>query len=140
MLRELVVQFRQALLFDGLHLHRITECLPRQALVLRIFRIVHVECPIISGAGSAQVCGEFRHRVLACDFDEDFIHVNGLAFAGLCSGLCFGLYFRFGFARLGIAIERDLSEIAIGEGAALHRIETGMTFAQIGERLLDIRL
>ncbi len=50
--------------------------------------------------------------------------------------MCFaGLWFG-----LGIAIERDLSEIAIGEGAALHRIETGMTLAQIGERLLHIRL
>src|SRR6266478_3596000 len=128
LLRELVIQFRQALLFDGLHLHRITERLPRQALVLGIFRIIHLERSLISGAGSAQVFGEFRHRVLACDFDEDFIHVNGLAFAGLF------------FARLRIAIERDLSEIAIGEGAAPHRIETGMPLAQIGQRFLHIFL
>ena len=40
---------------------------------------------------------------------------------------------------LRIAIERDLGEIAIGQGAALHRIETGMPLAQIGERLLHIR-
>ncbi len=31
-----------------------------------------------------------------------------------------------------------MGEIAVGEGAALDRIETGMTLAQIGERLFDI--
>src|ERR1035437_1176622 len=61
-------------------------------------------------AGPAQVFGEFRHGVLARDFDQHFIHVNGLAFAGLCfAGLLFGLCFG-----LGMAIERDLGEIAIG--------------------------
>ena len=129
---ELIVQFRQTLLFDRLHLHRITERFSRQALVLRIFRIVHVKRPLIPGAGSAQVFGEFRHGVSSRDFDQHFIHMHGLAFVGFFfAGFLFGLR---------MAIERDLGEIAIGEGAALHRIEAGMTLAQVGESLLHIGL
>ena len=76
--------------------------------------------------------GEFRHGVLARDFDQHFIHVHGLAFVGFSfAGLLFGLR---------VSIERDLGKIAVGQGPALHRIETGMPLAQVGERLLHIGL
>src|SRR5580698_4697640 len=114
-------------MLDGADLHGVGKGLPRQALVLRIFGIVHVEGAFVTGVRSTQMLGELGHRVLAADLNQNLVHVNGLTIAS-------GSLWTF-----RIAIERSLREISFRERAPLNRIKLRMLLAQIVERLLNIR-
>ncbi len=67
---------------------------------------------LFAGGGAAQVLGELGHRVLAADFHQHFVHVDGLP-----------------FAFLGLAVERYLGEVAIGQRPAFDRVETRVLLA-----------
>ena len=114
-LAKCVVQFGQALLLDGLHLHRVGERLAGETLVGEVLGIVDIEGPLVARGGSAQVLGEFGHGVLAARSPPGFRP---------CGPACLRHLF-------GLAVERDLGEVAIRERTAFDRSEGGVLLAQM---------
>src|SRR6202011_1973624 len=121
-LGEIVIQFGQIFLLDGLNLHGVDERLAGQALVGDVLGITHFKLALFSGIGAAQILGEFRHRVLATDFDQDFIHVYGL-------GLVVTVFW--------LSVHGSLSEVALGQRPSFDRRVGGMLFAHAVQRRFD---
>src|SRR5215472_1292036 len=117
---ERVIQLGQRLLLQPQHLDCIVERLASQALVGRVLRIGNFEGALVARRGAAEIFRELGHGVLARDLHQDVVHVDRLA-----------------FAVLGLAVQGDLGEIAVGEGAAFDGTVGGMLLAEVVERLFD---
>ena len=116
---KVVVQFGQGLLLHALHPHGIAESLSRKPFIIGISGINHIKGPLLARRRSVQVLVEFGDRILAANFDQDLVHVDGLA-----------------FAIFGLAIERCLGEVAFLQRTAFDGGVGGLLLAQTVERLL----
>ena len=106
LLGEVVGWLGDAAGLDRLDVDFVGQGLAGETLVGEVVGVLHVELLVVAGLGAAQILGELGDRVLAADFDHDFVDFDRLVL--------------FAFLVLGRnAAEADHSEIAIGDGAVV---------------------
>src|SRR5262245_13223735 len=108
-----IVQLRQALALDGLHLCGVGKGSASEALVGEILGIAHVEGTFLARVCPAQVLSKFRQGIGAADFYQDVVHLYALA-----------------ALLLGRSCETDLGKVAISKRSALDGIKVRMLLTQ----------
>src|ERR1700722_3373655 len=145
LLGKLRIALRKILLLDALHSDVVAHRLPREALLAKVRRIVHLELQLLSGLRSTQRIVEGSQRVLGANLDQNVLDSDRRA-----GGYIFKAVLGHGLREiLPRAAKLDLSPVAIDEGTIfLHRLDRRMAIQNavqfgtelfVGQRRIRLR-